>query len=399
MEQRKFTVTQLNQFISGVINHSSLIDIVVIGEVTNLSSSRGNHYFSLKDENAKIDAVIFKNTYDQLQQQIENGKQIIVTAKVNFYEPWGKISLIVSNLQLYGEGLLELKFRQLKEKLLKEGLFEESHKKKISSLVFSVALLAANEGAARYDVIKSLNQKNNLIKVDFFPCLVQGVKVATDIIRVLDKIKDKQYDFVVISRGGGSLEDLMAFNEEDLIRYVFKYKLPIVSAIGHEVDFTLLDYVADVRSKTPTAVADLVISKADLYRNLNEYNERMNNAIRHKINEYKFEFESKKTILNQKLWKYYSDRTLFLDNLNNKLSTKINLIITQNKLKLNEFKNYFEKLNPENLFEKGYAIIENNKNKQIRTIDDIRQNDQIKIFLKSGRAKAVVKEVKKNDNK
>ena len=253
------------------------------GEISNLSKpSSGHLYFTLKDNKSQISAVIFKNLGHQLKFNLENGLQITGLARVNVYEPRGAYQLIFEFVDPKGAGALQLAFEQLKTRLSQEGLFDETHKKKLPFLPERISIITSPTGAVIHDIFNIINRRYPNIILEIVPVTVQGERSEFEICSALKMINERNIaDLIIIARGGGSLEDLAPFNSESLARAVFSSDIPVVSAVGHETDYTICDFVADLRAPTPSAAAELVVPlKKDLISRINT----LNNALKQRIN-------------------------------------------------------------------------------------------------------------------
>ncbi len=261
------SVTQLNRQVKSMLENSFL-SLRVQGELSNLAKpSSGHWYFTLKDAKAQIRCAMFKGSNRHLNFEPKEGDEVIVQAKVSLYEGRGDYQLICNSMEEAGSGRLQLAFEQLKAKLLKEGIFDASYKKSIPSLVKHLAVITSPTGAAVHDVLSVLKRRFPGLAVTIYPCQVQGAQAAASIIKALQTAQDQQVcDLVLITRGGGSLEDLWPFNEEQLARSIFACTLPVISAVGHEVDFSICDLVADYRAPTPSAAAEIISPDQDNLR-------------------------------------------------------------------------------------------------------------------------------------
>lgn len=285
MAKAAFNVSELNSYIKKLISMDYILrDINITGEVTNLNvHSNGNIYFSLKDKYARIDAMASR---DDVNIQLFDGAKVMAKGTVTYYDRSGRIFLYVSEIELDGKGNLYQKYLELKEKLSKEGLFDPSHKKKIKSYPSSIGLITSTSGAAIKDVINLFRKRNKSSDIYVFPSLVQGESASENLIRGIKYFNEKEkVDTIIIARGGGSFEDLFVFNDENLAREIFASKIPIISAVGHEVDFTICDFVADLRAATPTNAAELsTISEDELKDYLLKKKVELNNLIEKKLN-------------------------------------------------------------------------------------------------------------------
>ena len=285
MAKDAFNVSELNSYIKKLISMDYILrDINITGEVTNLNvHSNGNIYFSLKDKYARIDAMASR---DDVNIQLFDGAKVMAKGTVTYYDRSGRIFLYVSEIELDGRGNLYQKYLELKEKLSKEGLFDPSHKKKIKRYPSSIGLITSTSGAAIKDVINLFRKRNKSSDIYVFPSLVQGESASENLIRGIKYFNEKEkVDTIIIARGGGSFEDLFVFNDEKLAREIFASKIPIISAVGHEVDFTICDFVADLRAATPTNAAELsTISEDELKDYLLKKKVELNNLMEKRLN-------------------------------------------------------------------------------------------------------------------
>lgn len=285
MAKAAFNVSELNSYIKKLISMDYILrDINITGEVTNLNvHSNGNIYFSLKDKYARIDAMASR---DDVNIQLFDGAKVLAKGTVTYYDRSGRIFLYVSEIELDGRGNLYQKYLELKEKLSKEGLFDPSHKKKIKRYPSSIGLITSTSGAAIKDVINLFRKRNKSSDIYVFPSLVQGESASENLIRGIKYFNEKEkVDTIIIARGGGSFEDLFVFNDENLAREIFASNIPIISAVGHEVDFTICDFVADLRAATPTNAAELsTISEEELKDYLLKKKVELNSLIERRLN-------------------------------------------------------------------------------------------------------------------
>lgn len=285
MAKAAFNVSELNSYIKKLISMDYILrDINITGEVTNLNvHSNGNIYFSLKDKYARIDAMASR---DDVNIQLFDGAKVMAKGTVTYYDRSGRIFLYVSEIELDGRGNLYQKYLELKEKLSKEGLFDPSHKKKIKRYPSSMGLITSTSGAAIKDVINLFIKRNKSSDIYVFPSLVQGETASENLIRGIKYFNEKEkVDTIIIARGGGSFEDLFVFNDEKLAREIFASNIPIISAVGHEVDFTICDFVADLRAATPTNAAELsTISEDEIKDYLLKKKVELNNLIEKRLN-------------------------------------------------------------------------------------------------------------------
>lgn len=266
------TISDLNRRIKGTLE-SQYQTVWVKGEISNFKPHTSGHfYFSLKDANSQINAVMFRGFNARLKFKPENGQEVVVRGRVTVYEPRGNYQIFCELMEPVGLGALQMAFEQLKAKLKAEGLFDPSRKRPLPEMPRTLAVVTSPTGAAIKDMISVLTRRARGLEVTLFPAMVQGTQAPTDLIRALELVKKTgPYDVVIIGRGGGSIEDLWAFNDEGLARAIAACPFPIISAVGHEIDFTIADFVADLRAPTPSAAAELVVKNAaDLQEKLKQ---------------------------------------------------------------------------------------------------------------------------------
>ena len=442
MNKEYISISDINRIIKFTIdNNESLRSVYIKGEISNLKfHSRGHLYFSLKDENSKINAVMFNyNRY--LNFVPKDGDSVLVHGKVSVYEATGSYQIYVDDMLQDGLGNLYQLFEELKKKLSSEGLFNTEHKKKINRLPRKIGVITAPTGAAVRDVISTINKRYPLVEIYVFPTLVQGEDASKNIVRMIELANTYPLDTIILGRGGGSIEDLWAFNEEIVARAIYKSKIPIISGVGHEIDFTISDFVADLRAPTPTGAAILATSdKEDILKYLKTTKERVNNAILNRlysynelIKKYKSNYilnnpmrlydikEQKLDILYDRINtnirikldnsykiidKYKSNyilnnpRVLYenkfdkLSSLSADINSSIKRIIENNGKRLDTLKIKLELLNPKNVLDKGYSILYKD-GKIIKNTKDIVLDDNLNVIISDGNIDVIVKGVNK----
>jgi exodeoxyribonuclease VII large subunit len=281
-ERRIFKPAQLNALAKDLLE-SNFSQIWLEGEISNLSRpSSGHLYFTLKDERAQVRCAMFRNRAMLLGSAPKDGQMVLVRARLTLYEARGDYQLSVESMQPAGQGALQLAFEQLKQKLEAEGLFRAEHKKPLPAFVKRLALITSSSGAAIHDVLSVLARRFPLLPIELWPVPVQGAEAAPEIVKALQSaLHSRRYDAVLITRGGGSLEDLWPFNDEALVRLAAASPVPVISAVGHEVDFSLLDFAADIRAPTPSAAAELLSpSAAELSLRLNQLQQKLSRNLR-----------------------------------------------------------------------------------------------------------------------
>lgn len=416
------TISELNRIIKMKFDASKFFNKVFIkGEISNfkVQMPSGHCYFTIKDEGSRLSAVMFRGTASKINTKFNDGDMVNVIGKISIYEASGTYQIYVESMELNGSGDLYKKFLELKDKLYKEGLFDEKYKKKIPKYPKKIGVITASTGAAIRDIITTIKRRYPLCEVILFSSLVQGDKAKEDIVKKIELANTyNDIDTLIVGRGGGSIEDLWAYNEEIVARSVFKSNIPIISAVGHEIDFTIMDYVADKRAATPTAAAEIAVPNImDISMNLDSIYERINNIIINKINDYKKELNKIKNsnilinpinIYNIKLQILSLEKVKLMNSFNELVSDKkLNLYKVKSNYIINKPSILYEKyinildnninklelLNPLNALKRGYGIIKKDK-KVIDDLKDIKINDIIDINLKNGIINAVVNEVK-----
>jgi len=280
MAVKPVSVTQLNGYVKRVIQTDPLLgNVSVIGEISNIKYHESGHvYFSMKDENSRINCFLPSDRAGDIRYELENGMEITACGYVYIYEKGGTYSFNIRDVEVSGRGNLSIAFESLKEKLLKEGLFDAAHKKSIPAFPRKIALVTSGSGAAVEDMVKIITSKNNIVDIVIFPVQVQGKGAAREISGAIDRINSEfpDMDIIIAGRGGGSMEELWAFNEESVVRSIFKSRIPVISAVGHEIDVTMADFVSDMRAETPTAAAQLAVPDiSELKSHLNYMKERL----------------------------------------------------------------------------------------------------------------------------
>ena len=396
MNDNYLSVKDINSYIKSVIDENMFLNNVYIkGEISNLKfHTRGHLYFSLKDEESKINAVMFNYKSYGLLFTPKDGDSVLVRGKISVYVSGGNYQITVTEMKEDGVGNLYVLFEELKRKLSLEGLFNEEYKKRIPKIPKKVGVITASTGAAIRDIISTINRRFPLTEILLFPSLVQGIGAKENIVKMIKLADTMDIDVLIVGRGGGSIEDLWAFNEEIVARAIFEAKTPIVSAVGHEIDFTISDFVADKRAPTPTGAAEMVVpDKEELNRYLSDVSLRLKNALKKTIdtNYEKLKvFKTNYIINNPK--NLFEPKEIKLDHIIEKIEFNIKRIIENNENRFNSLKLKLELLNPVNILKKGYSVVYKDE-KIIKNKDEIDVNDKISILLSNGKVGAEVKEV------
>ena len=417
MNKEYLTVSQLTKYIKYKLdNDVNLREVYLKGEISNFKAhTRGHFYFTIKDEGSRINAVMFASSTSKVKFTPEDGMKILVSGRISVYEATGGYQIYVNEMMEDGVGNLYVAFEQLKKKLASEGLFDEKFKKPIPKIPEKVGVITAPTGAAIRDIISTINRRFPLTEVILFPSLVQGEGAKEDIVRQINRAKEYNLDVLIVGRGGGSIEDLWAFNEEIVARAIYECPIPIISAVGHEIDFTIADFVADLRAPTPTGAAEIAVpNKSDVLNYINQLNLRCQKNIKTILELKKKRLDSIKShyILNNPL-DLYSAKIQKLDYLTESLIKNYKVIIDKKKIKLNNIKtrplfsnplvildktkqkytlllSKLDALSPLKTLERGYGIIKINE-KAITSIKDLKKDDLINIELKDGSVSAIIK--------
>lgn len=388
------SVSDVNTYIKSILDRDEFLSYVhVKGEISNLKfHTRGHLYFSLKDENSKINAVMFNYKNYGLDFVPKDGMSVEVKGKISVFVAGGNYQITVTSMKEDGVGNLYILFEELKKKLANEGLFDTNIKKKLPRIPKKVGVITASTGAAVKDIISTINRRFPLTEIVLFPTLVQGEGAKENIVRMLKAADESDVDVIILGRGGGSIEDLWAFNEEIVARQIYLTKKPVVSAVGHEIDYTISDFVSDLRAPTPTAAAELVVpNQLEIIRYLNDYKARIVSVITKKLSSYENVLNKYKNnyILNNPTNMYIQEEQK-LDNLIEKLNRNIAYDLEKKQTKLDNIKTKLELLNPLNILDKGYSVTISN-GKIIKNIDDIKSGDLITTKISNGNFESIVK--------
>lgn len=384
------SVTQINTYVKSLIDYDDkLKNIYISGEISNFTNHyrSGHFYFTLKDENCSIKAVMFRSAASRVRFEIENGMRVIIRGSVSVYERDGVYQLYVDDIAPDGEGALNLAFEQLKKKLSQVGMFDESHKKPIPKYPEHIGVITSETGAALHDIISVLTRRYPLAQIVFEPVQVQGDAAAGQISQAIKKLDDeKSCDVIIIGRGGGSIEDLWAFNEEIVANAVYYCNTPIISAVGHETDYTISDFVADLRAPTPSAAAELAVPdyREVLYsldKTLDVLNDSINKIIADKLMRLMALDKTINALSPIKTLQLYSKQSqLFSQRLShavNMIFEKYNNEISRQALKL-------ESYSPLNILSKGYSIACDEDGNTLESVRQVKPQDRIKLRVSDG---------------
>lgn len=409
MNNNYITVTQLTKYIKYKIdNDQNLMKIYLKGEISNFKAhTRGHMYFTIKDENTRINAIMFSTHASKLKITPVDGMKVLVSGRVSVYESTGSYQIYVDSLEEDGLGNLYVAFEQLKKKLELEGLFDQEKKKPIPKIPSRIGIITAPTGAAIKDILSTLKRRWPIAETILFPSLVQGAEAASDIVRNIELSKNYDLDVLIVGRGGGSIEDMWCFNEEIVARAIYELEVPVISAVGHEIDFTISDFVADLRAPTPTGAAEMAVPNInDVFNYLKQLEIRTINSINNiiKINKETLNKISESYVLKNPMTIYQIKEEKF-DNLFERLLNSYKNIISDNRNKivlltnnlnngiinnLNNNKNKYiniisklEVLNPLNTIKRGYSIAKK-EGKVITSKNDVQKHDLLELELSDG---------------
>lgn len=392
---RVLSVSQINFYIKSIIeNDGSLQFVLVTGEISNLTVHQrsGHIYLSLKDSNSVLSAVMFAGNARRLKFRLENGMKVICRGRISVYEPSGRYQLYIEDMQPDGVGALTLAFEQLKKSLAQKGLFDNAHKKPLPKFPKTIGVITSPTGAAVQDITNIIRRRFPSADIVLAPVLVQGESAPEQLVRAVNKFSaSKIADVVIIGRGGGSAEDLWAFNDEQLAYAVYNCETPIISGVGHETDFTVCDFVADVRASTPSAAAELAVpDRQELMSYYFKQKQYISAMLDRKIKTAQLRLE------NQQRRMSASSPKLKAEQLEKQLSAKsekltrfMNIYISDKENKLIAAKGKLDSLNPLNVLNRGYAIAEKDE-KIITSSKQLKDGDDFTVILSDGKINAKV---------
>ena len=416
MNIKYVTISDLNRYIKAKFDMDTHLNRVYLkGEISNFKHhTRGHFYFTLKDENSRIAAVMFASSAKNVAFEPEDGMKVLVSGRIALYEATGSYQIYVDSMELDGIGNLYLEFERLKKELAKEGLFNKEHKRPIPRFPKKIGIITAPTGAAIRDILSTIKRRYPICETILFPALVQGTGAKESIVKQLNKAQEYDLDVIICGRGGGSIEDLWAFNEEIVARAIYNSKIPVISAVGHEIDFTIADYVADLRAPTPTGAAEMAVPNlVDLKSLIEQYKIRANEAVTNIIKKNRIKLESLQNsfvlknplslyeIKEQKLDSYIDYLNQYMANklnhaklmyekvINNKILKSPQSMFDKRKHQYQLLLKTIEVLNPMKLLSSGYSIVKSN-GKVIKNSRDVNLDDVVDIELSEGKLKCSV---------
>ena len=401
MNKNIYSVGQINNYIKNMFSQDFMLrNISVKGEISNCKYHTSGHiYFTIKDAAGTISAIMFAGSRRGLGFTMKEGDKVIVTGSVEVYEKTGSYQLYARQIELDGAGNLYLQFEKLKNELEEMGYFAKEYKIPIPKYARRIGIVTAPTGAAIQDIRNISKRRNPYVELILYPALVQGDGAAQSIVNGIHALEQIGVDIIIVGRGGGSIEDLWAFNEKIVADAIFNCRIPTISAVGHETDWTIADFVADMRAPTPSAAAELaVFDYRQVQDKLYEYNRRMQNSLynklelsRHKLNSYKLKLDylSPEHRLNE-------NRRRLME-YEEKLKLRIDMIIKEKKHMLELYAGRLEACSPVKKLGQGYAYVEDYNGKSLRSVEGVEKNQDITIYLLDGKIKTVVSEVIPNE--
>lgn len=393
--KRILTVTQLNMYVKSILeSNQNLNDIYITGEISNFTNhyKSGHLYMSIKDDGAVIKAVMFRQYAERLQFVPKDGMKVILRGKVSLYERDGNYQLYITSMRQAGLGDLQLAYEQLKEKLAKEGLFASEHKKSLPKIPSRVAVITSPTGAAVQDIFNIIKRRFPSVTVIMCPVQVQGESAVLTLIKAVEEVNQKQCaDVIIIGRGGGSIEDLWAFNDESLARTVFASKIPVISAVGHETDFTICDYVADKRAPTPSAAAELAVpDRQELILRLEKLKTNLKVYLSNTFEKNKLKYSA---LMNKQCMKnpyfYITLKEQTIDLLESKLNKEFERIYSKNNAEFLRVASKLNSLSPTNVLLRGYSVVYKD-GKVVSSEKQLNKGENIKITFSDGKRNAEI---------
>lgn len=389
MKLKTLSVGEVNNYVKKLVENDFILkNLNVKGEISNLKfHSSGHIYFSLKDENSKVNCIMFKNNAVNLDFRLEEGMKVEIKARLGVYHKEGTYQLYCENIKKAGIGELFEEFHKLKKELSEEGIFDEKYKRALPKFPKRIGIITARTGAAVRDIINVIQRRNKYLDIILYPAKVQGENAADSIIEGIRYFNnEKSVDVIILGRGGGSIEELWAFNNRDLAYEIFNSRIPTVSAVGHEVDFTISDFVSDMRAPTPSAAGELVSpSLQEMINDLLNKKEFLHRAIDRRF------LNSKRDVdLLHKGLKGNNPKNIIEKRIKevNSLEEKLNFLgkrkIDKAKDELIALNSILQTLNPLNTLGRGYSVIMDKEDKVINKVSELKKNDMVKVIMKDG---------------
>ncbi len=404
MAIKPVSVSQLNGYIKRILQTDPLLgNVSVIGEVSNLKFHGSGHvYFTLKDQNSKISCFLPADRAKELRYELSEGMEITASGYIYLYERGGSYSLNIKDIEVAGLGNLAIAFEKLKAKLEAEGIFDPSIKKEIPFFPDKIAVVTSETGAAVRDILKIIKNKNDYVDVLIYPVLVQGPAAAGEIAAAIDHINAEwpETDTIIVGRGGGSMEELWAFNEEIVARSIYASRIPVISAVGHETDFTISDFAADRRAETPTAAAHMAVPDTG---ELKEYIRSVMDRLAMGIDKYIKVREMHLKSLDLDAFRRDLDSRITMEQMRIDNMDAENLLFIQNMVslleqKIDSFKSNLEALDPTSIMKRGYSAVTDADGRFIKNVNELEPEDKVIIYMQGGSADCTVNTVRGDQN-
>lgn len=401
MNKQTLTVTQLNTFIKDILEREPMLSSVcVCGELSNYKMyPSGHHYFTLKDRESSIRCVMFRRSASRLRFRPENGMSVIVAGRISVFPRDGAYQLYCESISPEGIGDLQLAFEQLKSKLSDEGLFDAAHKKPLPQFPKRIAIITSSAGAAVHDMIRILGHRWPMAKVLVLPVRVQGIEAPPEIVGAIRYANEFDVaDLIITGRGGGSMEDLWAFNDERVARAIYESRIPVISAVGHEPDVTISDYVADRRASTPSNAAEIAVpDRRELQDVLESFDIRSSQAMRKKLSQLSERLEAYR---NKQVLKtptaYIDNRRIELDRSRDRLIRAQEQILNKSRHDFISLTAALEAMSPLKVLTRGYAIASSEDGKCVKSVSELAVEDKVKLTLSDGNASCIVQSIEPN---
>lgn len=400
LERQAISVTQMNLYIKELMNRDDILtDVLVKGELSNFKAhSSGHMYMSLKDEGGVMRAVMFRSSASKLKFKPQNGMKVVAHGRITVYERDGQYQLYIDDMQQEGIGDLYVAFEELKNKLSREGLFDPEHKKPLPKYPRKVGVVTAPTGAAIRDIINVLTRRFSYSDVVLYPVLVQGENSARSIVEAIRYFNDtKSADVLIVGRGGGSIEDLWSFNEEIVAREIYQSEIPIVSAVGHEIDFTIADFVADLRAPTPSAAAELVVpSQIELKEKFNNVYNRLYTQANRVLERatMRLKNQTERPALRNPLLKVNEQR-IYLDRLQQEFANSCSGILEKKKQQLQISAAKLDGLSPLNVLGRGFSVAKGEDGKVVHSVSQVQEGTLLEVMVADGKIQSRVEKTEK----
>lgn len=383
-----YTVSRVNNYIKNMFQADFVLNrLSVKGEVSNCKyHSSGHIYFTIKDDNSNLNCIMWRSSAAKMNFRLEQGMQVTVTGKIDLYESTGTCQLYATSIQQDGTGDLFIKYQQLKAELEEMGVFAQEYKKRIPDYAMKIGVATASTGAAIRDIINITTRRNPYVQLYLYPTLVQGEGAAPSIVKAIKALDAMNLDIIIVGRGGGSIEDLWAFNEREVAMAAFECNTPIISAVGHETDYTIIDFASDLRAPTPSAAAELAVFDYNSFmQKLTGARDRLDMAVNGVIGQYRNRTENYRLSLAKSSPEHLiSDRRAKLAGLEQRINNSINSLVKDKKNRLSVFAARLDGVSPLKKLTQGYSFAVNSDGDNIRTIDEVKADDTMTLYVADG---------------